>query len=92
VALEEEFELGCNVGPRKINAFVAQNLFLHLGQFLLGQIDLSENERDLLRDERNVLMCMMLEKVMGWFRRSSEGVESKEVGGDDRENHENVNS
>jgi len=29
---------------------------------------------------------------MGWFRRSSEGVESKEVGGDDRENHENVNS
>lgn len=37
-------------------------------------------------------MSMMVEKVMGVFRGSSEGVESKEVGGDDRENHENVNS
>lgn len=35
MAVEEELELGSDVGSRKIEAFVAEELFLHLGKLLL---------------------------------------------------------
>lgn len=82
--VEEEFELVGDVGPRKIEAFVAEELLFHLGQLLLGGVDLSEDERDLLGDEGDVLLGV----VVFWGR--CEGVEGEQVCGEDREEHENV--
>lgn len=89
--VEEEFELVGDVGPRKIEAFVAEELLFHLGQLLLGGVDLSEDERDLLGDEGDVLLGVV-EEVLGvvvfWGR--CEGVEGEQVCGEDRQEHENV--
>lgn len=90
MVVEEEFELVCNVGSRKVEAFVAEKVFFYLGKFLLRHIDLSENEGDLLRDEGEVFVKKVKVGMrVFWGRR--EGVEGEEVGGDDGEYHENVN-
>ena len=48
----------------------------------------------MFRDERYVFVGIVVvkERVLGLIWGSGEGIESKEVGGDDREYHENVNS
>ncbi|GFY88771.1 S-adenosyl-L-methionine-dependent methyltransferases superfamily protein [Actinidia rufa] len=62
VVLEEDLELIRDVGLREIDAFEAEKLLLHLGELFPRGIDLSEDERDLLGDERDVLV-----KVRGWI-------------------------
>lgn len=55
MAVEEEFELGDGVGTGDIDGFVAEDLFLHLSEFALGGVDLSEDEGEVLRDEGDVV-------------------------------------
>lgn len=90
VAAEKEFEFVGSVISGKVDAFVAEEVFFHLGKFLLRQIDLSENEGDLFGDEGEVFVKKVVVVKIFWGR--GEGIEGKEVGGDDGEDHENVNS
>lgn len=83
VGVEEGVELLCDVGSGEIEVFVAEELFLHLGQLLLGVIDFSEDEGDLVRDEGDVVGM-----VRNWRR--SESVEGEEIGEEQREEHEDV--
>ncbi|GFZ01818.1 S-adenosyl-L-methionine-dependent methyltransferases superfamily protein [Actinidia rufa] len=62
VVFEEDLELIRDVGLREIHAFEAEKLLLHLGELFLRGINLSEDERDLLGDERDVLV-----KLRGWI-------------------------
>ena len=39
-----KFEFVCDAGSRKVEAFVAEKVFFHLGKFLLGHTYLSANE------------------------------------------------
>lgn len=91
VVVEEEFELVGEIGAGKIETLVAEEVFFHLGKFLLGGIDLGEDEGDLLGDEGDVLVGVVEEAVrLLVFWGGGEGVESEEVGGDDGEEHEKV--
>lgn len=89
MAVEEELELGSDVGSRKIEAFVAEKLFLHLGKLLLGRIDLLHDESDMVGDERHVLVGQVGCRL-GVFGRVSEGIESEEIRRDDGDEHQNV--
>ena len=87
--LKIEFEFTGNVGSGKVNVFVAKKLFFHLDKFFLGGIDLSENERDLFGDEGEVVLGVEKGVVGVVLRGGSEGIEGKEIGGDDTEDHHN---
>lgn len=86
MATEKEFEFVGSVISGKVNVLVAEEVFFYLGKFLLRHIDLLENEGYLFGDEGEVLVVGV--KIF-WGR--IEGVEGEEVGGDDGEDHENVN-
>lgn len=88
---EERLELGGDVGSGEIDAVVAEELLLHLGELLLGGGDLAEDEGDLLGDEGDVLAVVAEEvPVGGGGAGVGEGVEGEDVGGDDGEEHEEV--
>lgn len=47
---EEQLELGSDIGCGEIDGFVAKELFFHLGEFLLGGINFTEDQGDLFGD------------------------------------------
>lgn len=84
MALQKQLKLARSIGPGKIDALVPKKLLLHLRQFLLRRLDLSDNQRDLLGNERDVLVGMLSWVGLILWRRC-EGVESEKIGGDNRE-------
>lgn len=90
MAVKKEFELVSDVGSGEVDGLIAKNLLLHLSKLLLRYIDLSENQRNLLRDEGNVLVGGMKREILAISGRVSEGVNCKEIGGDYGNEHENV--
>lgn len=74
MALEVQLELVGNIGSRKIDAFITQKLLFHLGEFLLGRIDLSEDQGDLLGDERDVLGSVDMRVILSVVWGVCEGV------------------
>lgn len=90
MAFEEDLELGGDVGAGKVEAFVPEELLLHLGELLLGGIDLPEDEGHLLGEEVDVLVGVVEEALLGLRGGICEGVEGKDVGGDDGQEHQDV--
>lgn len=90
MVLEIELKFASDIRSGKVNIFIAKKLLLHLDQFFLRRIDLSQYQRDLFRNEREVLLSMKKQVVITVFWGSSESIKGKKIGSDNTEDHDNV--